>query len=91
MVTTCARVIASFAPGCPARWRDSLDDWTDAWAAGIELLEEPDDALVPLLARDDVRIRFASRDRVPAPLRRAAAGTTLTALMAASTTWSPIP
>jgi RHH-type proline utilization regulon transcriptional repressor/proline dehydrogenase/delta 1-pyrroline-5-carboxylate dehydrogenase len=70
---TGARVVASFAPGCPPSWRESLDDWTDSWAAGIELLDEPDEALAPLLDRDDARIRFAARDRVPATLRRAAA------------------
>ncbi|MFM8434942.1 MAG: aldehyde dehydrogenase family protein, partial [Planctomycetia bacterium] len=70
---TGARVLASFAPGCPRRWHDTLDEWTDAWAAGIELLEEPDAAVAALAGRPDVRIRFGGRDRVPAEVRRAAA------------------
>ena len=70
---TGARVIASFAAGCPPEWRDTLDEATAAWAAGIELLEQSDDAVAALLARDDVRVRFAARDRVPPALRRAAA------------------
>jgi len=70
---TGARVIASFAPGCPVAWRDTLDEWTFAWAAGIELLEEADDAVAATLDHGDVRLRYAARDRVPLALRRAAA------------------
>jgi RHH-type proline utilization regulon transcriptional repressor/proline dehydrogenase/delta 1-pyrroline-5-carboxylate dehydrogenase len=70
---TGARVIASFAPDCPPEWRTRLDEWTDAWAAGIELLEQDDESVAALLPRDDLRVRFAARDRVPPGLRRAAA------------------
>jgi RHH-type proline utilization regulon transcriptional repressor/proline dehydrogenase/delta 1-pyrroline-5-carboxylate dehydrogenase len=72
---TGARVIASFAPGCPDAWRETLDEWTFAWAAGIELLEEADEAVASSLDRGDLRLRYAARDRVPAEIRRAAAAT----------------
>ena len=70
---TGARVLASFAPGCPPAWHDMLDAWTHDWAAGIELIEQPDAAIAALAARGDIRIRYGGRDRVPAGVRRAAA------------------
>jgi RHH-type proline utilization regulon transcriptional repressor/proline dehydrogenase/delta 1-pyrroline-5-carboxylate dehydrogenase len=70
---TGARVLASFAPGCPRTWHDTLDEWTHAWAAGIELVEETDAAVASLVGRSDVRVRYGGRDRVPADVRRAAA------------------
>jgi RHH-type proline utilization regulon transcriptional repressor/proline dehydrogenase/delta 1-pyrroline-5-carboxylate dehydrogenase len=70
---TGARVLASFAPGCPRRWHDMLDECTDAWAAGIELVEQTDALVAALVGRHDVRIRYGGRDRVPAEVRRAAA------------------
>jgi len=72
---TGSRVIASFAAGCPSAWRDTLDEWTIAWAAGIELLEESDERVAVDLGRSDIRLRYAARDRVPAAVRRAAAAT----------------
>jgi RHH-type proline utilization regulon transcriptional repressor/proline dehydrogenase/delta 1-pyrroline-5-carboxylate dehydrogenase len=70
---TGARVLVSFAPGCDPDWRGTLDAWTDPWAGGIELIEQADASLADLVARDDVRIRYAGRDRVPAEIRTAAA------------------
>jgi len=70
---TGARVLASFAPGCLREWHDRLDAWTESWAGGIELVEQADAAIMSLVARQDVRIRYAARDRVPAEVRRAAA------------------
>jgi RHH-type proline utilization regulon transcriptional repressor/proline dehydrogenase/delta 1-pyrroline-5-carboxylate dehydrogenase len=70
---TGARVLASFAPGCDPAWRDRLDDWTEAWAGGIELISQEDAALAEWVGRDDVRIRYGARDRVPVAVRRAAA------------------
>jgi RHH-type proline utilization regulon transcriptional repressor/proline dehydrogenase/delta 1-pyrroline-5-carboxylate dehydrogenase len=70
---TGARVLASLAPGCPPAWHDMLDAWTHDWAAGIELIEQPDAAIAALAGRVDVRIRYGGRDRVPAEVRRAAA------------------
>jgi RHH-type proline utilization regulon transcriptional repressor/proline dehydrogenase/delta 1-pyrroline-5-carboxylate dehydrogenase len=70
---TGARVLASFAPGCPSAWHDRLDEWTHAWAAGIELVEQSDAAIAALVARHDMRIRYGDRDRVPVEVRRAAA------------------
>ncbi len=70
---TGSRVVASFAPGCPSEWHDRLDAWTESWAAGIELAEQPDDSLLPLLSQPDVRLRYAGRDRVPAAIRKQAA------------------
>jgi RHH-type proline utilization regulon transcriptional repressor/proline dehydrogenase/delta 1-pyrroline-5-carboxylate dehydrogenase len=70
---TGARVLASFAPGCPREWHDRLDEWAHARAAGIELVEESDAAVAGRVARSDVRVRYGGRDRVPAEVRRAAA------------------
>ena len=70
---TGARVLASFAPGCPPGWHDMLDAWTHDWAAGIELIEQPDAAIAALASQNDVRVRYGGRDRVPAEVRRAAA------------------
>jgi RHH-type proline utilization regulon transcriptional repressor/proline dehydrogenase/delta 1-pyrroline-5-carboxylate dehydrogenase len=70
---TGARVLVSFAPGCDPGWRDTLDAWTDPWAGAIEFVEQADASLTDLVARDDVRIRYAGRDRVPAEIRSAAA------------------
>ncbi|MFM8890527.1 MAG: aldehyde dehydrogenase family protein, partial [Planctomycetia bacterium] len=70
---TAARVVASFAPGCPAAWHDALDALTATWAGGIELLEQGDAAVAALVGRADLRIRYAARDRVPTQIRRAAA------------------
>jgi RHH-type proline utilization regulon transcriptional repressor/proline dehydrogenase/delta 1-pyrroline-5-carboxylate dehydrogenase len=70
---TGARVLASFTPGCPPAWHDMLDECTDAWAAGIELLEQADTAVAELVGRPDVRVRYGGRGRVPAEVRRAAA------------------
>ncbi len=70
---TGARVIASFAPGCPRAWEADLDRLTHAWAAGVEILEEPDEAVATAIARHDVRVRYGGRDRVPPAVRRAAA------------------
>jgi RHH-type proline utilization regulon transcriptional repressor/proline dehydrogenase/delta 1-pyrroline-5-carboxylate dehydrogenase len=70
---TGARVLASFAPGCEAAWRDTLDGCTTSWAGGIELVEQTDAALAELVGREGLRIRYAGRDRVPTEVRRAAA------------------
>lgn len=74
---TGARVIVSAAPGVAEREIALLDRLTDGWAAGIEFVEESDAELeehvraLPPLAEE--RIRFAAPERVPAPLRAAAA------------------
>ena len=70
---TGARVLASFAPGCPTDWHETLDAWTESWAGSIELVEQSDDVLAGLVPRSDLRIRYDGRDRVPAVIRRAAA------------------
>lgn len=70
---TGARVVASFTEGCPPAWHDHLDACTASWAAGIELVEQSDDAVADLLPLPDVRIRYAARDRVPAAVRCEAA------------------
>lgn len=46
---------------------------TEPWAAGIELIEQPDEALAALVEQPDLRLRYAARDRVPGGVRRAAA------------------
>ena len=70
---TGARVVASFAPGCPAEWHAHLDALTESWAGGIEILEETDAAVAAAAGRDDGRIRYGGRDRAPPEVRRAAA------------------
>ncbi|MBS0208369.1 MAG: proline dehydrogenase family protein [Planctomycetes bacterium] len=71
---TGARVLACFAPGCPTVWRETLDEWTESWAAGIELFEEPDTTVIAhMYQRHWPRIRFARREHVPAAVRQVAA------------------
>jgi RHH-type proline utilization regulon transcriptional repressor/proline dehydrogenase/delta 1-pyrroline-5-carboxylate dehydrogenase len=71
---TGARVLASFAPDCPTEWYDTLDDWTDSWAGGIELLDQTDDEVIAELQQPyDSRVRYGGRDRVPLAVRQAAA------------------
>jgi RHH-type proline utilization regulon transcriptional repressor/proline dehydrogenase/delta 1-pyrroline-5-carboxylate dehydrogenase len=70
---TGARVLASFTAGCPHERHDRLDAWTESWGDGIELVEQADAEIMSLLARPEVRIRYAARDRVSAEVRRAAA------------------
>ncbi|MEX0669205.1 MAG: aldehyde dehydrogenase family protein, partial [Pirellulales bacterium] len=72
---TGARVLASFAPGCPPAWQDILDDWTGPWAGGIELLEQSDETVASLVGEHGLRIRYGGRDRVPSSVRAAAAAT----------------
>ncbi len=75
-----ARACAARAAGCrvtvsappdlahPAVRR--LDEMTDAWAAGIEFIEETDAQLGEAIRSGAVeRLRFAAADRVPAELR----------------------
>lgn len=71
---TGARVLACFAPDAPTEWRTRLDEWTDSWAAGIEIFDQTDDAFAQHV-REHLwpRIRFAGREQVPADLRRIAA------------------
>jgi len=70
---TGARVVASFAPGCPREWLARLDDATASWGAGIELLEQDDAAVAAQVADPDLRIRYAGRERVSAAVRASAA------------------
>ena len=72
---TGARVLASFAPGCPPAWQDTLDNWTGPWAGGIELLEQSDETVASLVGDHRLRIRYGGRDRVPSLVRAAAAAT----------------
>ena len=71
---TGARVLACFAPGAPKEWRARLDEWTDSWAAGIEIFEQTDAAFAQHV-RDGhwPRIRFAGREQVSSDLRKIAA------------------
>ena len=75
---TGARVIVSQPPGGASAISPLLDDVTDAWAGGIEFVEESDQDLAESIRAASPhaleRIRYASRGRVPAEVRRAAAG-----------------
>ena len=52
-----------------------LDRLTDSWAGSIEFVEEDNDRLAELIQSARVaRIRYAAPDRVPAMVRKAAAG-----------------
>ena len=71
---TGARVLASFAPGYSRNAWEALDRATDAWAGGIELIEESDADLLRYLDQPHIlRMRFAVAERVPTELRLAAA------------------
>lgn len=77
---TGTHVIISSAPDLPEGTSATvalLDQLTETWAASIEFLTEPDDALADALrggpGHTHERIRFAHPARVPAELRRAAA------------------
>ncbi|HKX62713.1 MAG TPA: bifunctional proline dehydrogenase/L-glutamate gamma-semialdehyde dehydrogenase [Verrucomicrobiae bacterium] len=75
--TTGARVIASHVPGGGSAITRLLDDLTDAWAGGIEFVEESDAQLAESIryapAHSLERIRYATRKSVPAEIRQAAA------------------
>jgi RHH-type proline utilization regulon transcriptional repressor/proline dehydrogenase/delta 1-pyrroline-5-carboxylate dehydrogenase len=73
---TGARVLACFAPDCPSEWRTLLDEWTDPWAAGIELFDETDAVFAAHLQQDRwPRVRFANRTAVSPEFRQIAAKT----------------
>jgi RHH-type transcriptional regulator, proline utilization regulon repressor / proline dehydrogenase / delta 1-pyrroline-5-carboxylate dehydrogenase len=79
-----ARIAAARAVGCRPTVSsphgvqdpvlDLLDDLTDSWAGQIEFVEEEEVELEEIVRSGETqRIRFASPDRVPEGLRRAAA------------------
>lgn len=73
---TGARVLACFHPDCPDEWSTRLDEWTDPWAAGIEIFEETDAAFAKHLEGNVwPRIRFAARGRVSPEFRAITAAT----------------
>ncbi|RFC47026.1 MAG: RHH-type transcriptional regulator, proline utilization regulon repressor / proline dehydrogenase [Verrucomicrobia bacterium] len=69
---TGARVIVSSPPKLEKEIIEWLDQKTDAWAGAIEFAVESDAALARALRWGD-RVRYASPDRVPHRIRRAAA------------------
>ena len=70
------RITVSTPPGEPIPAVRLLDDLTDAWAAGIEFVEETDARLGEVMRqRQTQRLRFAAPDRVPPALRQVAAET----------------
>lgn len=77
-----ARACAAQAAGCrvlvstevETPFALMLDDLTDAWAAGIEFLEESDAQLIEAVRAGEVeRVRYAAPERVPREVRAAAA------------------
>jgi RHH-type proline utilization regulon transcriptional repressor/proline dehydrogenase/delta 1-pyrroline-5-carboxylate dehydrogenase len=69
-----SRVLISSPPGSDSPAVRLLDDLTDFWAGSIEFFEESDAQLAAALHAGKVeRVRFASPERVPPDLRRAAA------------------
>ncbi len=69
---TGARVVVSLAKDFPAEAIALLDACTADWAGAIEFIEETDAALARVLARHDLRVRFAAADHVSPALRIAA-------------------
>lgn len=74
---TGARVLVSSRPSTDSPALDRLALATESWAAGIEFVEESDDALAQSLLdlppHAAQRTRFAALDRVPRAVRAAAA------------------
>ena len=81
-----ARVAAARAAGCritvstpqgfESKYLTRLHEATEAWAATIEFIEESDVTLADAITRRETdRVRYASADRVPEVVRRAAAET----------------
>jgi RHH-type proline utilization regulon transcriptional repressor/proline dehydrogenase/delta 1-pyrroline-5-carboxylate dehydrogenase len=72
--TAGCRTVISSPPDLDSPAVQLLDELTDSWAAGIEFVEESDDELAQSLREDHIeRLRYASSDRVPLALRKAAA------------------
>jgi RHH-type proline utilization regulon transcriptional repressor/proline dehydrogenase/delta 1-pyrroline-5-carboxylate dehydrogenase len=68
------RALISTPPGLHSGAVKTLDDFTGAWAGAIEFLEETDEHLATAIWEGQVeRLRFAAPDRVPPPVRAAAA------------------
>jgi len=71
---TGARVVVSLSPDVADHWRETIDELTESWAAGSEIVEESDDELSGSLEQvPDFRLRYANRERVPKSVREAAA------------------
>jgi len=71
---TGARVLVSHAPNECSDALAMLDECTQDWAAAIEIVDEPVEALAKIVTNSrDQRMRFAGPDRVPGLLRSAAA------------------
>jgi RHH-type proline utilization regulon transcriptional repressor/proline dehydrogenase/delta 1-pyrroline-5-carboxylate dehydrogenase len=71
------RVVVSSPPDLPPRQRElvqSVDNFTDPWAASIEFIEESDEHLADAMRTAQVRrLRYAAPDRIPDVIRRASA------------------
>ncbi len=67
------RVTMSMPPDLAHAAVRRLDEMTDAWAAGIEFIEETDEELAAAIRSGATeRVRFAAAERVPAELRTVA-------------------
>jgi RHH-type transcriptional regulator, proline utilization regulon repressor / proline dehydrogenase / delta 1-pyrroline-5-carboxylate dehydrogenase len=65
-------VTVSSPPDLDAPAVEVLDQLTEPWGAGIELVEESDEALAAVIAgRQTDRVRYAAPDRVPEAVLRA--------------------
>ncbi|MEO7319696.1 MAG: proline dehydrogenase family protein [Chthoniobacteraceae bacterium] len=74
--TAGCRITVSTPPGFESKALAHLQAATEDWAAAIEFIEESDTALSEAIAqRETDRVRYASPDRVPEQIRRAAAET----------------
>lgn len=68
------RLTVSLPPGHESPALTELQDGTEAWAGGIEFIEEGDEELAARIAEGQTdRVRYAAPDRVPGIVRRAAA------------------
>ncbi|TWU29285.1 proline dehydrogenase family protein [Bythopirellula polymerisocia] len=72
--TAGCRTVISSPPGLNSPFVKLLDDLTDSWAGAIEFVEESDSELAQALREGHIdRLRFTRPERVPFPLRTAAA------------------
>ena len=67
------RITVSVATEGPSPWVELLEELTEAWAGGIEFVEETDAVLASVIRNHlTERVRYAARERVPESIWKAA-------------------